>query len=166
MKPKFQPMPRSTSVIQKWATVMPDRPTIAAEGDQHEPGRRYPPLAEPGDQAAGEEARSEHGQDVPLDAQRRRADRMAAADHREGRGRHHEAHEAVGDQARDHRHDEAGLPDDLASGAGRQPWASQRSPASAAGTTRRHRQEGQRRLPEEGAGEGRRLNRSRVQITV
>ena len=52
--------------------LIPDRPMTAAAGDQQEPGRRHPPLAEPGDQAAGEEARSEHGEDMPLDAQRRR----------------------------------------------------------------------------------------------
>ena len=41
----------------------------------------------------------EHGKDMPLDAQRRSADRQPAADHREGRGGHHEAHQAIGDEA-------------------------------------------------------------------
>ena len=93
---------------------MPDRPTIAESAIRISPVAGHSLLAEAGDQPAGEEARPEHGQDMPLDAQRRRADRQAAADHREGRRRHHEAHQAVGDEARDDGDDEPRLRDDLA----------------------------------------------------
>ena len=89
---------------------------MAASGDQEQARRRHPLLTEPHDQPPGEEARREHGEDVPLDRERRAFRRQAAADHRERRGRHQEAHQPVGDQARHHRDDEARLRDDLPQG--------------------------------------------------
>ena len=38
MKAKFQPIPSSTSAVQKCATVMPARPTTALSDDQGQPG--------------------------------------------------------------------------------------------------------------------------------
>ena len=91
---------------------------------------------------------------------------MAAADHRQGRRRHHEAHEAVGHQARDHGDDEPGLPHDLAQG-----------PAAALGAADAHRGRPQERdddidrkakvaCPRKPPAKGAPWNASRVQITV
>ncbi len=66
-----------------------------------------------GDEAAGEEARRIHGDDVPLDAIGRVVDRMVAADHGEWGGRHDEVHEHVGGRATDDRGDEGGVLEEL-----------------------------------------------------
>ncbi len=55
-----------------------------------------PGLPKPRDQAAGEEARPEHGDHVPLDAGLRIGVRMMMLDHGERRRRHHEAHQRIG----------------------------------------------------------------------
>ena len=92
MKAKFQPTPSSVSAIQKCATVMPEMPITALTMISAEPDHDDPLDAEAHDQPAGEEARHEHAEHMPLDAERRVGDRMAAIDHGERRRGHHHVH--------------------------------------------------------------------------
>jgi hypothetical protein len=70
--------------------------------------------AEAPDQAAGEEARHEHAQHMPLEHQRRAVEGVVALLHGDRRGRHQQVHHAVAQRRRRHRDDEHRLPCDLA----------------------------------------------------
>ena len=131
MKPKFQPSPSRISAIQKLARSMPASATSAAGGEQRHADRddHVDPVA--GDQRAGDEARPEHREHVPLDAERRIVLAEAAGNHGERRRRHHQRHQAVGADAAEHGDDEARLAGDLRRAAGRPgatPWAARRAP--------------------------------------
>ena len=121
MKPKFQPTPSRISAIQKCATLRPDQPDDRGQRRQQQAERGDLLLAEARDQPAGEEARPEHRQHMPLDAERGIADRMAAADHGERGRRHDEAHQPIGDERGGDRGDEFRLAHDLGQAAGRRP---------------------------------------------
>ena len=60
MKPKFQPIPKSTSAPKKLPKVTPDRATTPRTGEDQEAQRDDPLRAEAGDQMAGEEGGREH----------------------------------------------------------------------------------------------------------
>ena len=62
---------------------------------------------------AGEEARHEHPEHMPLDRPGRFGIAEAAIAHRDRACRHHQVHHAVGDGGGNHRHDEARLPQDF-----------------------------------------------------
>ena len=71
MKPKFQPTPSRISASQKCATDVPGEPNQGAADKQNKPCSDDFRGAEAGDQRPGEEARAEHGQHMPLDAEHR-----------------------------------------------------------------------------------------------
>ena len=70
MKPKFQPRPSRTRPVQNCQTARPDRETAALAARSTRPVATMRSLPKRCDQPAGEEARAEHRQDVPLDAER------------------------------------------------------------------------------------------------
>ena len=113
MKPKFQPTPSNTSPVQKWATRNAGDPDDRAQHQHAEPDRHNPLDAEPDDQVAGEKARHEHAEHVPLQPERRFADRMIAHHHGERRRGHHHVHHRIAGDAAGDRDDEARLTRDL-----------------------------------------------------
>jgi hypothetical protein len=69
MNEKFQPTPSSASASQKFHSARPRRLTQRRRGDQDETRRHDRTQAEAHDQRAGKEARREHADDVPLQAE-------------------------------------------------------------------------------------------------
>ena len=104
MNMKFQPTPSRSRPAAKWTTSTPRRstPTQAAINT---PGRDHPHDAEAGDQVAGDEARREHAEHVPLDDGGALGEAEAAGEHRQrGRG-HQEVHGDVGHERGEERRD-------------------------------------------------------------
>src|ERR1043166_1949910 len=121
--------------------------------EQGQAGGDDPRRPEACDERAGNEARGEHGEHVPLDAERRIADGMAAIDHRERCGRHHQVHERIAcNPARDG-DDETGLARDVdkAAGTADARWRDVRRRAHLA--EHQHGANSGRRLPEVARGE-------------
>ncbi|MEF2074763.1 M24 family metallopeptidase [Consotaella sp. CSK11QG-6] len=75
--------------------------------DDGDAGDHDPKVPEPFDQAPGDQAGSEHADDVPLDAEGGVVLAETAGDDGQRRSRHREAHRAIGDGGADHR-DEIG----------------------------------------------------------
>lgn len=67
--------------------------------DQKKSDGRHLLLPETHHQPAREEARSVHGENVPLNAESRLIHRVSVTDHGDRRRGHHEGHKAVGDDA-------------------------------------------------------------------
>ncbi len=83
------------SAVQNCQSAMPDSATIAQQPRRMSPAAMIRYRTEPMDQTAREEAGREHCHDVPGNAERCDIGRKAAANHRERRAGHDEAHQRV-----------------------------------------------------------------------
>ena len=105
---------------------------------------------------AGEIARAEHGQHMPLDAEGGIVLAKTATDDCQRRSRHQQAHQGIGAHRADDRHDEARLARDLAQAAAAGLLGLRRRRTGLAGEQRQDedRRQGQNADGEEAAGKG------------